>query len=333
MKPWSRIPLMTKVYLALLLCLGATLLILALLRLSGSAGETGFMRFPWRSRAGQGEETLLAAEGSSPSAVESAPFPQGTPWLRPITVAAIRTAPDAQTTPAAILDKNQVVQVVGASPDREWYAIAVPYFEGGMGWVAAAEVEAQSQENIPILESLTLPTIPLVPTDQLPYVQAIANVNVRQGPDLNTARIGLLSKEQTAELVGQSEDGYWWAIRFPEAKDGIGWISRDYVIARNARNVPVITPQNQPLQAIVATPAPGRPSLTAIWRVNIRAGPGTTYAIIGVLEQGESAEIIGMSTDGQWWAIRLEGVPEGRGWVAAAFVQAANATAVPVINP
>jgi uncharacterized protein YraI len=82
----------------------------------------------------------------------------------------------------------------------------------------------------------------------------------------------------------------------------------------------------------VPSPQPGKPFLTAVWNVNIRAGPGTEYAVVGTLNQGASAEIVGISADGLWWAILYDGTQNGRGWVAAAYVQANNTANVPVLK-
>lgn len=71
--------------------------------------------------------------------------------------------------------------------------------------------------------------------------------------------------------------------------------------------------------------------VTAPAGVNIRTGPGTNYAILGVATQGTQGGIIGVSEDGQWWVARVPFAPNGQGWVAAAYVDATNAENVPVV--
>jgi len=48
---------------------------------------------------------------------------------------------------------------------------------------------------------------------------------------------------------------------------------------------------------------------------------------------GDKARILGISEDGLWWVIELPDyvAPDGRGWVSAGYVNAANADDVPVI--
>jgi hypothetical protein len=83
----------------------------------------------------------------------------------------------------------------------------------------------------------------------------------------------------------------------------------------------------------IPTPAPGTPGLTARTHVNVRSGPGEVYEAIGLLRQGQTAEIIGVSPDGQWWVIRFPAVPGGQGWVSAGFVDAINIENIPVVQP
>ena len=65
--------------------------------------------------------------------------------------------------------------------------------------------------------------------------------------------------------------------------------------------------------------------------VNIRSGPGVNYPIVGVAREGAEGEIVGRSEDGQWWVANVAFAPDEQGWVAAAYVEASNADAAPVI--
>ena len=76
-----------------------------------------------------------------------------------------------------------------------------------------------------------------------------------------------------------------------------------------------------------ATPAPS-PTPTSLAplaiveadRLNVRAGPGLDFAVLGVALSGDRFTIEGRSGDGAWWQVccMLEGQ---RGWVAADFVR------------
>ena len=84
---------------------------------------------------------------------------------------------------------------------------------------------------------------------------------------------------------------------------------------------------------IVPTAAPGVPTVTANVNVNIRSGPGTQYPVIGILAQGTSAEVVGISPDSAWWAIKYPPGPNGQGWMAAQYMSAENTENVSVIQP
>jgi heat shock protein HslJ len=82
----------------------------------------------------------------------------------------------------------------------------------------------------------------------------------------------------------------------------------------------------------VPTAEPGVPSLTANATAEVWIGPGDDYPQIGILETGDTAEVIGTSADDGWWVIRFPGAPNDQGWVAAESVTTSNASTVPVIQ-
>jgi hypothetical protein len=51
--------------------------------------------------------------------------------------------------------------------------------------------------------------------------------------------------------------------------------------------------------------------------LNVRQGPGTNYAPVGTLVQGDQVQIVGRNADSSWWAISYE---NGTGWVIASLV-------------
>ena len=85
-----------------------------------------------------------------------------------------------------------------------------------------------------------------------------------------------------------------------------------------------------------ATPPPPPPSVARLTvnasALNVRKGPGTNYDIVGVLTNGQQAEIIGRNADASWWQIKFPGAPQGVGWVSAAYVTAENIANVPVVQ-
>lgn len=64
--------------------------------------------------------------------------------------------------------------------------------------------------------------------------------------------------------------------------------------------------------------------------VNLRGGPGTTFAVTGQLRQGESLPIIGRTADNAWWQVRTAA---GSAWVAASVTLAARTADVRTATP
>lgn len=86
-----------------------------------------------------------------------------------------------------------------------------------------------------------------------------------------------------------------------------------------------LPPTETPLPT--ATPLP--PIATTRIIVNVRAGPGVGFALIGKLQRGVSKDILGKSPDSQWFQIDHEGT---LGWIAADFTDVRGGTSgVPVI--
>jgi len=82
---------------------------------------------------------------------------------------------------------------------------------------------------------------------------------------------------------------------------------------------------------VVPTPAAGQPTAGVVCRVDILSGPGTAYQRLGVLNEGQAAQVIGRSEDGQWWVIRVAEIQTEQGWVSAKCVAVENSEGVPVV--
>ncbi|MCO5198279.1 MAG: META domain-containing protein [Anaerolineae bacterium] len=72
-------------------------------------------------------------------------------------------------------------------------------------------------------------------------------------------------------------------------------------------------------------------TVTAPDGIFLRTGPGTDYPYVGVAAEGDSGEIIGVSTDGQWWLVAAPNLPGGQVWASAEFVSTTGTETVPVV--
>jgi hypothetical protein len=67
--------------------------------------------------------------------------------------------------------------------------------------------------------------------------------------------------------------------------------------------------------------------------VNCRFGPETSYAVIGYLELGMQAEMIGRNEDSTWWYVRNPSDPSTSCWLSAEFVETVgDVQSLPVAN-
>jgi uncharacterized protein YgiM (DUF1202 family) len=327
---WKQLPLGTKIYLAIMASLVVMLAIMMIVRFSQQ--DNGWSLKETFLQAWMGRPSATPTPALPPTPLPTPTFPPGSPLLRALDFTPIREKPDEDSQGLALLEKNQLAQVIGVSSDHKWWAIRVPYVSGGQGWVAANQTVTQGAVDVPILDAKGQPASAGTPSDETPVVQAVSNLNIRSGPDMSFNSVGVLKYGQVAEVLGISADGLWWAIKVPGKADKVGWVSKDYVAPRNTIGVPVITVEPSALGTIVPTPVSGAAYLVTAYVVNIRAGPGKEYEVIGKLEQGQVAEVVGKSEDGEWWAITYPASKTGKGWVAAAFVQVVGGEKVPVVK-
>lgn len=94
--------------------------------------------------------------------------------------------------------------------------------------------------------------------------------------------------------------------------------------------------RQQPTVAIpTVTSTPTGPTVTVNAdqeQINVRAGPGTDYPILGVLIAGQEVPAKGRSPQGLWIQIQYFGVPGERAWVYAPLVSAPTGD-LPIVEP
>jgi heat shock protein HslJ len=94
----------------------------------------------------------------------------------------------------------------------------------------------------------------------------------------------------------------------------------------------------QPLPPVdLPDPDANVPTGEARVNVNVRTGPSMLFPVKGVAEQGDTGEILGLSPDGYWYAVKVPTTLVGTGtaWVAADYVELTNPTgqSLPVVTP
>lgn len=158
--------------------------------------------------------------------------------------------------------------------------------------------------------------------------------------------IGQLTTGTALTAWGRSEDGQWLVVTTPGSAPG--WVEAAKVVAFNLETLPVVggaaaasvvggeggsVPAQSAQNAAPDNPAPDSPAAAttatdAIYatvaitdsRLNVRTGPGTTFAIVSKALPGESFVATGRNAQSTWVEIALGDAGDGYGWVAAEFV-------------
>ncbi len=323
---WVQVPKLTKISLVVLAYLVVVLAFLALARSARIPVTLQDVR-GWFARP---TATLSGTLTPTP-APTLPPTPTYLPtvaWLQADTNTPILSDPSADAATLAILEAGETALVVGMSADQQFWAIPMPYFESGQGWVSASHVLVQNAGKVDVIGG-AIGDPQALPTEQRPMLVTNTTVNVRKFPDMNSPRMDVLEPGAIVPALGKSEDGEWFSIQMPGYT---AWVSKDYVTARNAQNIPVVTPVPAASNPGVPAPQADQPSLMASWSVNLRAGPGREYQVVGTLQQGQIATVVGVSEDGNWWAIAYPAAQNGRAWVAADYVQVKHVEGAPVLK-
>lgn len=138
-------------------------------------------------------------------------------------------------------------------------------------------------------------------------------LNVRNAPTVvNTTILTKVRGGEVYPIIGRNAASTWWLI---DVNGTEGWVSRVFVTASNAENVPVVDGNS----TVPSTPAPTGLTVTTVSNLNLRTAPGVSSESLLVIPRGGSATVLGRTADRAWLRVNYNGVV---GWVSAAFVTA-----------
>jgi uncharacterized protein YraI len=146
-------------------------------------------------------------------------------------------------------------------------------------------------------------------------------VNVRAEPSTASASLGLVGIFAKVQISGRDSSGSWFQIVHAESPAGKGWVRAEYVQVNSGAEI-------RPVDVSTASGAGG----VVIQKVNVRSGPGVDFELLGVLNSNDLVSITGRDSSGEWLLIEFAASPDGKGWVTAEFLQAANFDNLPVIG-
>lgn len=149
-----------------------------------------------------------------------------------------------------------------------------------------------------------------VNTSKTVYITA-SSLNVRSGAGTSYGVIGSLSKGKSVSVVGTS--GNWYKIKFGS---GYGYINASYTRA----TAPTTNPPT-------SSDSNGKTYYCTTAGLNVRSGPGTSYAAKGSLAKGQAVSVVNSSS--YWYKIKFG---SGYGYVGSKYISAskpANGTSAP----
>lgn len=126
---------------------------------------------------------------------------------------------------------------------------------------------------------------------------ATSRLNVRSEPRIANNVIERVTRGQQFPLLEQSADGLWVRIQL---RSGVsGWVSSQYVRDSVAgRDLNGLT-------------------LRSNARLLIRTSPNTDASVLGLLQAGQVAQIVGRNGDATWWQVQADGFV---GWINGDYV-------------
>lgn len=128
-------------------------------------------------------------------------------------------------------------------------------------------------------------------------------LNVRSGPGVNYSVLGTLRRGETVDVL--SEQNNWYTISY---NGGVGFVYAPYIDEQTT-----VIPQT--ITTTTTTVTYQTKTVTAK-TLNARSGPGTGYAVIGHLYQGE--DVVVTSSANGWTKIVLNG---GEAYVSSMYLK------------
>lgn len=230
----------------------------------------------------------------------------------------VRSGPGLSYGVMATARYGEQVILLGRTASADWLKIRLP--AGQEGWAVVRYIEASRDalNSLPILDQETPP--PTGPTATV----AVWRLNVRGGPGLNYNVIGSLWQRDRATLIGRSTDSNWLQIRvsspYPTFAVPTGWIMARYVWSSvPIHTLPVTDGGNPP-------PTDEPIGVVAVYRLNMRSGPGFSYPVVGQVSNGQQVQLLGRTRAGDWLKVDLPGGYGG--WVSARYVR----SLIPIYN-
>lgn len=260
----------------------------------------------------------------SAPATQARQQPPDAPYIQTGAITNIRSGPATTFDIVGRLEADSFAVVVGRTETSDWWLIEFESAPDGQAWVSAEVVEfVGNTSSVPVVDA---PAAPSEETSDSTGDTAVirvpaGGVNVRSGPGLDFDLLGRLDAGAQAAVVAKDDSGEWWQIEYEAGENNLAWVA-DVVVDFSGDPDTVPPAAGSIASEAVQTPVPVvAGSVEATDPVNVRSEPSTEGVILGGLYPGESADVLSISEDGEWWQIEFAAAPAEPAWVAAEFVR------------
>ncbi|MDX1412021.1 MAG: SH3 domain-containing protein, partial [Nitrospirales bacterium] len=148
---------------------------------------------------------------------------------------------------------------------------------------------------------------------------------LRQGPAPTFDIIQVLNQGDSLNLLGRNESGTWAQVRTTGGLQG--WVYAPLIQTNTSM-------AGLPATGSTSPTVPSGPTAVvsnAIYALNVRSGPGVSFAPITAVTRGQTVELIGRNNFSSWLKIRLANGTEG--WSSANYlITNYNLNALPILN-
>jgi uncharacterized protein YraI len=157
----------------------------------------------------------------------------------------------------------------------------------------------------------------------LQVINSEGTVNVRSGPGTYYPVVGKVNNNQQLTVTGTDAQRQWVQFVFPGPADGMAWIYAPFTNFDRASNtLPIITHLPTPPVTPTAEPPRAMDQIKVVYldgQVNVRAGPGTNFDIVGKVNNGDTLSATGTIDGGDWVQFQYAGGSDGVAWIYAPF--------------
>lgn len=257
------------------------------------------------------------------------------------TVISVRSGPGLTYAAYKLMLEGQTANLVGVSPDGEWWALQVPGVPLELGWVYGVNVHVASSKEPQVIQPPPVPPTLvfsfLSSESDSPYVRFRETVYANSGPGNEYPAYGVIQQGQEARAASKTEDGSWYQVVVPSnlVPTNQAWVPAQFVEIRRASMIYPGVPQPAPQKAAMPSPdadsSPGYP-MTPVY---LRSGPGNEYPVYAAAPHSNPVAIVAFSPNREWLLVRVPSTVsmDETAWMAATFVYTDEVGDLEIIEP